>query len=171
MGWTCCPMYGCHMKIGIGSDASGLLLKREVVQHLLDSGHKVVDYGYQPEHEPSAQYSATYARKVALGIVEGAIDRGVLICGTGIGISISANKIRGIRAAVCSEPFTARHTRENNGSQIISFGSFVVAPEMAKSIVDAFMQARFKGETESLYVERFEKIAEIENEQYGDVEA
>ena len=67
-----------------------------------------------------AEYSAHYARKVAHLIRDGEVERGVLICGTGIGISISANKVRGIRAAVCSEPFTAKHTREHNGSQIIN---------------------------------------------------
>jgi len=91
-------------------------------------------------------------------------DRGVLICGTGIGISISANKVRGIRAAVCSEPFTARHTREHNGSQIIAFGAFVVAPEMAFAITDAFLGAEFKG---GIYTERFNLIKRIEDEEYG----
>ena len=79
------------------------------------------------------------------------MDRGDLICGTGI--SISADKVRGIRAAVCSEPFTARHTREHNGSQIIAFGAFVVAPEMAFAITDAFLGAEFKG---GVFTERFQ---------------
>ena len=89
----------------------------------------------------------------------------MLICGTGIGISISANKVRGIRAAVCSEPFTAGHTRENNGSQIIAFGAFVVGPEMAKAIVDAFLGAEFKGINGGEFAERFAKIAAIEDEE------
>ena len=143
------------MKIAIGSDASGLELKRTVVQHLRDSGHDVVDHGYAPEEEAT----------VAQSILDGDAERGVLICGTGIGISISANKVRGIRAAVCSEPFTARHTRENNGSQIIAFGSFVVGPDMAKSIVDAFLGATFRGETDPEFVSRFNKIAAIEDEE------
>ena len=155
------------MKIAIGSDASGLELKRTVIQHLKETGHEVVDHGYVPETEDTAQYSATYANKVAHSILDGTAERGVLICGTGIGISISANKVRGIRAAVCSEPFTARHTRENNGSQIIAFGAFVVGPDMAKSIVDEFLGATFKGETDAEYVERFQKIAAIEDEQYA----
>lgn len=89
----------------------------------------------------------------------------MLICGTGIGISISANKVRGIRAAVCSEPFTARHTRENNGSQIIAFGAFVVGPEMAKAIVDAFLGTEFKGLVDQEFNDRFNKIAAIEDEE------
>lgn len=155
------------MKIAIGSDASGLELKRVVIQHLRDAGHDVTDHGYVPEDEAVAEYSATYANKVAHSILDGAAERGVLICGTGIGISISANKVRGIRAAVCSEPFTARHTRENNGSQIIAFGAFVVGPDLAKSIVDAFLGATFKGETDDEYVQRFQKIAAIEDEQHA----
>lgn len=153
------------MRIGIGSDASGSDLKGLVISHLREQGHDVVDYGYTPTTGENAEYSATYARKVAHAIRDDDVERGVLICGTGIGISISANKVRGIRAAVCSEPFTAQHTRENNGSQIIAFGSFVVGPEMAKSIVDAFVGATFKGETDPEFVGRFNKIAAIENEE------
>ena len=151
------------MRIGIGSDGSGFGLKGVVVEHLEASGHEVVDYG--PGDGEQAEYSATYARRVAHAIRDGEIERGVLICGTGIGISISANKVRGIRAAVCSEPFTARHTRENNGSQIIAFGAFVVGPEMAKAIVDAFLGAEFKGINGGEFAERFAKIAAIEDEE------
>lgn len=151
--------------VGIGSDASGFELKSIIIRHLHDSGYQVVDYG--PEEVEGAEYSATYARRVAHAVRDGEVGRGVLICGTGIGISISANKVRGIRAAVCSEPFTARHTRENNGSQIIAFGAFVVGPELAKAIVDAFLAARFKGETDPEYVSRFNKIAAIEDEEYS----
>lgn len=158
-------IYSSGMRIGIGSDASGSDLKSLVAEHLRQAGHEVVDYGYASEREESAQYSATYAREVAHAIRDGQVARGVLICGTGIGISISANKVRGIRAAACSEPFTAAHTRENNGSQIIAFGSFVVGPEMARSIVDAFLGASFKGETDAEYVDRFNKIAAIEAEE------
>lgn len=153
------------MRIGIGSDASGSELKGLVIDHLREQGHDVVDYGYTPATGVDAEYSATYARKVAHAIRADDVERGVLICGTGIGISISANKVRGIRAAVCSEPFTARHTRENNGSQIIAFGSFVVGPDMAKSIVDTFLGATFKGETDPEFVGRFNKIAAIESEE------
>ncbi|MFB9619498.1 ribose 5-phosphate isomerase B [Brooklawnia cerclae] len=151
------------MKIGIGSDASGYDLKGIIVEHLSQQGHEVVDYG--PLEGETPEYSATYARKVAHAIRDGEVERGVLICGTGIGISISANKVRGIRAAVCSEPFTARHTRENNGSQIIAFGAFVVGPEVAKAIVDAFLGAEFKGLTDPEFQSRFNKIAAIEDEE------
>lgn len=153
------------MKIGIGSDASGFELKGVIIDHLTQAGYQIIDYG--PEAGEQAEYSATYARRVAHAIRDGEVERGVLICGTGIGISISANKVRGIRAAVCSEPFTARHTRENNGSQIIAFGAFVVGPEVAKAIVDAFLGAEFKGKTDPEFVSRFNKIAAIEDEEYA----
>lgn len=155
------------MRIAIGADGAGAALKGIVIEHLQAQGHEVVDYGYLKTEGPRAQYSATYAQAVSYAIRAGRAERGVLICGTGVGISISANKVRGIRAAVCSEPFTARHTREHNGSQIIAFGSFVVGPQMALAIVDAFLGATFKGETDPAYVERFEKIARIEQAELG----
>lgn len=148
------------MRIAIGCDSSGHALKDQVVAHLVDAGHEVVDVGWDGEGQ--AEYSAHYARQVAHLIRDAEVERGVLICGTGIGISISANKVRGIRAAVCSEPFTARHTREHNGSQIIAFGAFVVAPEMAFAITDAFLGAEFKG---GIYQDRFDIIAGIEAEE------
>ena len=148
------------MKIAIGSDSSGAELKDIVVAHLVEAGHEVTDVGWDGTGE--AEYSAHYARQVAHLIRDEEAERGVLICGTGIGISISANKVRGIRAAVCSEPFTARHTREHNGSQIIAFGAFVVGPELAKEIVDAFLAAEFRG---GVYLERFHKITAIEDEE------
>ena len=148
------------MKIGIGSDGSGYGLKGIIVDHLIASGHEVVDYGPGEGEQP--EYSATYARKVAHAIRDGEVERGVLVCGTGIGISISANKVRGIRAAVCSEPFTAKHTAEHNGSQIIAFGAFVVGPEMGCAIADAFLSGQFKG---GVFQERFEIIAGIEDEE------
>ena len=150
------------MKIAIGSDSSGHDLKDAVAAHLAEAGHEVVDVGWDGAGEP--EYSAHYAKQVAHLIRDGEADRGVLVCGTGIGISISANKVRGIRAAVCSEPFTAKHTREHNGSQIIAFGAFVVAPEMAIAITDAFLGAEFKG---GIFTERFNLIKAIEDEESG----
>lgn len=153
------------MIVAIGADSSGLELKEIISEHLQRAGIDVVDCGYDPGKESVAEYSATYGARVARMIRAGDADRGVLICGTGVGISITANKIRGIRACVCSEPFTARHTREFNGTHIIAFGAFIVGAEMAKRIVDEFLGAAFLGETDPVYLERFEKIAEIETEE------
>ncbi len=151
------------MRIGIGSDGPRVDFKAIISDHLRELGHEVVDYG--PADSAGAEYSATYGRRVAHAIRDGEVERGVLICGTGMGISMSANKVRGIRAAVCSEPFTARHTREHNGSQIIAFGPYVVGAGMAIAIVDAFLAAEFKGLTDPKYAERFAKIAAIEDEE------
>lgn len=151
------------MRIGIGSDGGRVDFKAIIIDHLRTAGHEVIDYG--PQASDPAEYSATYGRLVAHAIRDGEIERGVLICGTGMGISMAANKVRGIRAAVCSEPYTAQHTREHNGSQIIAFGSYVVGPKMAIAIVDAFLAAEFKGLTDPKYVERFAKIAAIEDEE------
>lgn len=130
------------MKIGIGNDHSALDLKKVVVEHLQSEGYEVVDYGTYTKE--SCNYPE-FGEKVARAIVAGEVDLGVLICGTGVGISLAANKVKGIRAAVCSEPYTAQMVRRHNNAQIIAFGARVVGDEMAKMIVDSFLNAEFEG--------------------------
>ena len=130
------------MKIGIGNDHSALDLKKVVVEHLQSEGYEVVDYGTYIKE--SCNYPE-FGEKVARAIVAGEVDLGVLICGTGVGISLAANKVKGIRAAVCSEPYTAQMVRRHNNAQIIAFGARVVGDEMAKMIVDSFLNAEFEG--------------------------
>ena len=130
------------MKIGIGNDHSALDLKKVVVEHLQNEGYEVVDYGTYTKE--SCNYPE-FGEKVARAIVAGEVDLGVLICGTGVGISLAANKVKGIRAAVCSEPYTAQMVRSHNNAQIIAFGARVVGDEMAKMIVDSFLNAEFEG--------------------------
>ena len=130
------------MKIGIGNDHSALDLKKVVVEHLQNEGYEVVDYGTYTKE--SCNYPE-FGEKVARAIVAGEVDLGVLICGTGVGISLAANKVKGIRAAVCSEPSTAQMVRRHNNAQIIAFGARVVGDEMAKMIVDSFLNAEFEG--------------------------
>ena len=98
-------------------------------------------------------------QKVAEAIIAGEVEKGVLICGTGIGISLAANKVPGIRAAVCSEPYSAMMTAKHNASQIIAFGARVVGNEMAKMILDSFFNTPFEG---GRHAERVQKIIEIE---------
>ena len=144
------------MKIGIGSDHAAFAMKEEIRAYLEEKGYEVTDYG---------TYSAArcdypvYGEKVALAVRSGEVDRGVLICGTGVGISLSANKVRGIRAAVCSEPYTAAMARRHNNAQIIAFGARVVGIDTAKMIVDAFLQAEFEG---GRHAERVALISGIE---------
>ena len=148
--------------IALGNDHTALEMKRWVIEVLDELGLAYRDFG--SDGKEACDYPVP-ARLAAEAVARGECELGILICGTGIGISISANKVRGIRAAVCSEPFTAGHTRENNGSQIIAFGAFVVGPEMAKAIVDAFLGTEFKGLVDQEFNDRFNKIAAIEDEE------
>ena len=128
--------------IGIGSDHGGYALKQAVIKHLEDKGYAVKDYGCYSEE--SCDYPV-YAKAVANAVKDGKVEKGILICGTGIGISIAANKVKGVRAAVVSEPVSARLTKEHNNANIIAFGARIVGSEMAKAIVDAWLDAKYIG--------------------------
>ena len=144
------------MKIGIGNDHSAVEMKQEVVKYLQELGYEVVNYG--TDTTESCHYPI-YGEKVARAVVAGEVDLGILICGTGVGISIAANKVQGVRAAVCSEPTTARLVREHNNANIIAFGARIVGMETAKSIVDAYLGAEFLG---GRHQKRVDMIHEIE---------
>ena len=130
------------MKIGIGNDHSALELKKEIIDFLKEKGHEVVDYGTNTSE--SCDYPV-YGEIVANAVAGGEVDRGILICGTGLGISLAANKVKGIRAAVCSESFTAKMSREHNDCNILAFGARVVGAELAKMIVDVWVSTEFSG--------------------------
>ena len=149
------------MRIGMGSDHTGLEMKRELKGYLENKGHTVTDYG---AHTGGRCDSQVFGEAVANAIVRGDEDCGILICGTGVGISLAANKVRGIRAAVCSEPYTAKHTKQHNNANIIAFGARVVGMELAKMIVDAWLDAEFLG---GRYQQRVDMITAIEERQYG----
>lgn len=128
--------------IALGSDQAGYELKQVVMRHLEKRGLSYKDYGsYSPD---SVDYPV-YGKKVAHAIVDGECDKGILICGTGIGISIAANKVPGIRAAVCSDCFSAEATRLHNDANILAFGARVVGPGLAEKIVDIFLDTEFSG--------------------------
>lgn len=131
------------MKIAIGNDHSALELKAIVINHLKEKGHEVIDFGTNTAE--SCDYPI-YGEKVAVAIKEKQAELGILICGTGIGISLAANKVPGIRAAVCSEPYSAKMTRAHNNANILAFGARVVGGDLAKMIVDAFIDTKFEGE-------------------------
>ena len=130
------------MKIGIGNDHSALELKAEIIGFLKEKGHEVIDYGTNSTE--SCDYPV-YGEKVARAVVSGEVEQGILICGTGLGISLAANKVRGIRAAVCSEPYTARMARQHNNCNILAFGARVVGAELAKMIGDTWLSTEFEG--------------------------
>lgn len=130
------------MKIGIGNDHSALELKAEVIAFLKENGHEVVDYGTNSTE--SCDYPV-YGEIVARAVAAGEVERGILICGTGLGISLAANKVKGIRACVCSEPYTARMSRAHNDCKVLAFGARVVGAELAKMIVDVWLNTEFEG--------------------------
>ena len=126
--------------IAIGSDHGGFALKQEIMKHLEARGLEYKDYGtYTAESCDYPQYGAAVGRAVATR------ERGILICGTGIGISISANKIHGVRAALCGDCFSAEMTRRHNDANIVALGARVVGPGLALKIVDTFLDTEFEG--------------------------
>ena len=147
------------MKIAMGNDHTGVRLKQQIKEHLAGKGCTVVDFG---AHTDERCDSPPFAEAVANAVVRGDADCGILICGTGVGISIAANKVRGIRAVVCSEPYSARHSKQHNNSNILAFGANVVGTELAKMIVDAWLGAQFLG---GRYQQRVEMIKAIEDRQ------
>ena len=146
-----------EMKIGFGCDHSAVELKNIILEHLKAKGHECVDYGTK-DPAVSVNY-ADFGLKVAEAVKSGEVEKGVLICGTGVGISLAANKVPGIRACVCSEPYTAKLTVQHNNANIIAFGARVVGSELAKMIVDSFFEAEFEG---GRHAARIAKISEIE---------
>ena len=130
------------MKIGIGSDHGGVNHKAAIIKHLSDKGIEVIDYGTQPE--VPADYPDV-AETVCKGYLKGAFDLGILVCGTGIGMSIAANKVKGIRCALCSEPYSAKLTRQHNNANMLAIGARVIGPELAKMIVRTFLTTEFEG--------------------------
>ena len=142
--------------IAIASDHAALKLKRELMKHFDDFGVEYVDYGTY--EEKSCNYP-DYAEKLCAAIYEGKNDLGILVCGTGIGMSIVANKVPGIRCAHCHDTFSARATRQHNDSNVIAFGERVIAAELMIDIVELFLTTEFEG---GRHVARLETIREIE---------
>ena len=146
------------MKIGIGNDHSAVEMKQEISKYLQSKGYEIVNYG--TDSTESYPYP-TAALNVANAVVEGEVDCGILICGTGIGIGIAANKVKGIRCATCSEPYSAKLSKMHNNSNILSFGARVVGVELAKMIVDSWLEAEFEG---GRHAQRVQMIQDIEND-------
>lgn len=126
--------------IGIGCDHGGYELKKEILAYLDEKGIAYKDFGC--DSTEAVDYPV-YARKVAYSILDGECDKGILICGTGIGISIAANRIPGIRAALCNDCFCAQATREHNDANILALGGRVVGPGLAVKIVETFLETPF----------------------------
>lgn len=145
------------MKIAVGCDHGGLEHKNAIAVHLRERGFEVTDYGIY--EQVSVDYP-DIASKLCAGITAGEQELGILVCGTGIGMSIAANKVKGIRAAACSEHFSAKYTRLHNNSNVLCLGGRVIGVGTAVELADLFVDTEFEG---GRHQKRVDKITEIEN--------
>ena len=148
------------MKLAIGNDHVAVDMKNEIKAYLERKGIEVVNVGTDSTERFNYPVSGY---KVARLVADGAVDGGVLICGTGVGISLAANKVHGIRACVCSDPYTAKLSKQHNNTNIIAFGARVIGIETAKMIVDEWLAAEYEG---GRHQTRIDMITEIETTQY-----
>jgi ribose 5-phosphate isomerase B len=144
------------MRIGIGNDHSAVEMKMEIKAFMEGLGHEVVNYGV--DTTARCDYPVI-GEKVGHAVADGEVDCAILICGTGVGISLAANKVHGVRAAVCSDTTTARLVREHNNANILAFGARIVGIEKAKDLVRTYLGAEFQG---GRHAERVAMLAEIE---------
>ena len=147
------------MRLVIGSDHAGWSLKGEVLAHLKALGHAVVDVGSFDEKPVDFP---DIARKVASAITKGEAERGMMVCGTGVGASIAANKMKGIRAAVCHDVHSAHQSVEHDDVNIMCIGAQIVGPWLAKDLISAFLEARFS--TDEDFRRRVAKLHQMEEE-------
>lgn len=144
------------MKVGIGSDHGGYELKEYIKGFLEEEGIEYIDYG--TNSSKSVDYPE-FGEKVALAVKNGECDRGIVVCGTGIGISISCNKVAGIRCALCGDTYSAKMSVEHNNAQVLALGGRVVGKDLALEIVSTWLSARFQG---GRHERRVNKISDIE---------
>lgn len=149
------------MKIVIGCDHAGFAIKNAIKEHVLARGFEVVDVGTD---SPESCHYPVFAHAACEKITSGECALGILICGTGIGMSMAANKHKGIRAACCSDTFSARLTREHNDANILCFGERVVGVGLATDLVDAFLDAKY--ENGGNHLTRVAMISDIENDRF-----
>lgn len=145
------------MRVAIGSDDAGFGLKEVLSRHLRASGFEVGDFGVNSTAQTDTDYP-DIARAVAEAVAAGREERAILICGTGIGMAITANKVPGVRAAQAHDTYSAERARKSNDAQIVTIGARVVGPELAKSIVDAFLASDFAGGASTRKVEKMKKV-------------
>ncbi|MBE6116226.1 MAG: ribose 5-phosphate isomerase B [Erysipelotrichaceae bacterium] len=148
------------MKLAIGNDHVAVEMKKEIREYLEGKGYEVINVGTDSSERFNYPVSGY---KVARMVADGEVDGGILICGTGVGISLSANKVHGIRACVCSDPYTAKLSKQHNNTNIIAFGARVIGIETAKMIVDEWLNAKYEGGRHQI---RIDQIREIEETQH-----
>lgn len=144
------------MKIAVACDHGGLQLKRVLVRYLTSKGHEVIDFG--TDTEESCDYP-DYALPAAEAVAAGRCERGILVCGTGIGVSLVANKVPGIRCAHCHDTYSAKYTRLHNDANMLAFGQRVIGEGLMEEIVDVFLSTDFEG---GRHQRRLDKLAAIE---------
>lgn len=144
------------MKIAMGNDHAAVEMKQEIKAYLESKGHEVINFGTDT-HE-SCDYPE-FGEKVGRAVASGEADYGITICGTGIGIGIAAGKVKGVRVCTCSEPYSARLSRMHNNTNVLSFGARVVGVEMAKMIVDEWLNNEYEG---GRHQRRVDMLMEIE---------
>ena len=147
-------------KIGIGADDAAFELKQTLVEHLKNKGYEVEDYSVasKKEAERAGIDYPDVAVPVAEAVARGEHERAVLVCGTGVGMSITANKVPGVCAAQCHDVFSAERARKSNDAQVLTMGQRVIGPELAKTIVDAWLEAAFSGGSSARKVEKMEEV-------------
>jgi RpiB/LacA/LacB family sugar-phosphate isomerase len=146
------------MKIAIGSDHAGFELKAQVLQWLESAGHEAQDFG---THDCDAVDYPDFAAAVGHAVAQAKAERGIVVCGSGAGAAIAANKVRGVRATLAHDTYTARQCVEHDDANVITFGSRVIGIEIAKGVVDAFVRAQFTGEER--HARRLAKIQKLED--------
>lgn len=130
------------MKIAIGNDHAAVEMKQQITEFLQEAGHEVINFG--TDTNESCDYPE-FGEKVGRAVAGKEADLGIVICGTGVGISLAANKVKGVRAVVCSEPYSAKLSRQHNNTNVLAFGARVIGIEMAKMIVEEWLNAEFLG--------------------------
>lgn len=140
--------------IAIGADDAAYAFRDAIASYLAEQGITVVDYS--SDKRPDANYYPDVAHDVAMAIKQGEHDRGILICGTGIGMSIVANKVPGVRAAQCHDTFSAERARKSNNAQIVTLGARVIAPELGKLIIQTWLDSEYEGGGSAAKVERID---------------
>lgn len=155
------------MKIALGNDHVAYEMKKEIIKHLEEKGHTVINVGTD---SPERADYPIYGEKAAQLVARGEADCGILICGTGVGISLAANKVPGIRAVVCSEPYSAKLSKQHNNTNILAFGARVIGVELAKMIVDEWLNASYEGGRHQTRVEMIREIEETQRLQAAEEE-
>ncbi|UOF90412.1 ribose 5-phosphate isomerase B [Fodinisporobacter ferrooxydans] len=147
------------MKIAIGCDEAAFTLKELIKIHLQECGHEAVDYGC---YSQDAIDYPDIAYKVSKEIQQKKFERGILLCGTGLGVAITANKVKGVRAATCHDCYSAERARKSNAAQILTMGARVIGPELAKKIVSTWLESEFQGGNSGRKVEKIEMYENLE---------